>query len=86
MKYAILAVSLLTASCISPAEQRLRDQTACVDYGFELGSQAMASCLQTRDENRLTRTQAAILDAGNSLQSQGQSMILNSNLMMLRRW
>src|SRR5215472_13008902 len=44
----VLPIWLLavTASCVSPEELRREDAAACAGYGFQLGTDAFATCLQ----------------------------------------
>ena len=34
------------ASCVSPEELRREDEAACAGYGFHVGTDAFATCLQ----------------------------------------
>jgi len=36
----------LTASCVSPEELRHEDEATCAGYGFHVGTDAFATCLQ----------------------------------------
>ena len=36
----------LTASCVSPEELRHEDEATCGGYGFHVGTDAFATCLQ----------------------------------------
>ena len=53
-----LALSVLasTASCVSPEEIRRADETTCVGYGFHIGTDAFASCLQNESLARRALT------------------------------
>ena len=41
-----VVVVVALASCVSPEELHREDEATCVGYGFHLGTDAFASCLQ----------------------------------------
>jgi hypothetical protein len=42
----LLCALPLTESCVSPEELRNEDEAACAGYGFHVGTDAFATCLQ----------------------------------------
>jgi hypothetical protein len=50
--WAVFALTLALASCVSPEELRREDEATCSGYGFHPGTDAFASCLQ---KERLAR-------------------------------
>ena len=43
--WAVCAVALALASCVTPEELRRQDEATCAGYGFHPGTDAFANCM-----------------------------------------
>lgn len=60
---ALAAATLLLAGCQTAAEVRANDEARCRSYGFRLGTDAFAECLQRIDLDRRAEFRAASMQS-----------------------
>jgi hypothetical protein len=75
MKTTIIALGLALAlgGCVSREQLMLQDGNACRGYGYTQGSDAYASCMQTRDIQRDQARAAALQSFSASMQQLNQN-------------
>ena len=59
----VIVLAALVAGCMSREQRAARDRATCADYGYQVGTDAFADCVQGQDTRRAAGQRRAIRDA-----------------------
>ena len=69
--FLVVIVCAALAGCVSPAERLAQESDQCTAYGYKLGSQPFADCMQNLDQAALARHEARREAVAAALANQG---------------